>query len=1264
MPIDISSTGQLFTKELIDREKLLPYVDLEGKVMISNFPNFRESTVGSLRIVIEDVNDNSPKFLASYYLFRIPEDASIDTLVGQVKAIDPDSGKAGEVFYSIASQINVPFQINENGSLLVGDMLDKETVERYTFHVEATDNDTPYLSGTAFVTVIILDVNDNRPSFTQSIYFAYVEENIIGQPIQYNGSSLQADDMDGTPLSYSLVNQNTQPFKIDSSSGQIFPSVELDAEINLDYHLLVLVNDNGNPPQLASSRVIVKVKDVNDRPPMFLQSMFIFNVLEGSPIGTIVEQVQAFDDDVTSQSLTYSLQRQNRIPFSINTSTGEIAVTEVLDFDVATEYNLTVVAEDDGRPSPLRSFVVVTIKVVEIVPPSPSVNESLVELSIPEDVFVGFELVQIDGLSADIRFSIVSGNTKGHFALNESSGILTTATSLDFERIRQYTLTIKVFAAMHPELHSNVTVIVNVTDVNDNRPVLLGVPSTPLTLPENELPRKLFMVNVSDDDSRIWFDPLFSLQVWPSSNCQANFTINQLGEVYLAGSVLGLGLCRFNLEIRVLDFQNNPQSMSSDIAMAIVTIEDLNDNIPEFRHSNPLFLSITENTPLNEPVLKVDVEDLDVGENALIDLSVMNCTAYKNCLLATYLNGNCISENKECPFKLSSQNHLYVSNQLDFEEASIYDVSILASDNGTPSQSSLLQIIISILDENDSPVMVHPSSIYKELPENALPGTVITVVAVRDDDAFGSLENHTFSIVSSPFLSMDFNISSGELILLESLDYEAVPLVKIALTVSDNLTSADTFIQLTVGNVNDNTPEFSKARYYFNISESAKIGDFVGSVTASDLDSPEFGPLLYSLIGNLLPFEVDQSGILSVSSILDFETDYMYTFSVLVQDSNGEDSALSNLASVVVFVINVNDNPPNLVSPGGNVIVTAPETNNFFNLSALDPDDPANPNPHVEFFIISQQPLNKDNISAQYRIFIRVQDRNDPTSYSVGNHTVVLTFDCNLVAFFVDRYSGELSLSTLCSLEIEAPPSVPVGSSVTLRCLAVGNAVLVYSWYQGAVLVARTGTYSTLALRNVSMSAGGQYSCEAQNAAGLLASSPKSLEVVGEFTDLETKFMSYVLKLLTLCLFRICIEIMYISFPPTKGPPSIFGLIDKEVLIGTSCTFECIVDSSSNFTLVWVKDGVLIDDSSDNIEIANETLTILNTRKSDEGTFSCIATNLAGSTRSDPGILSVCGKLMHFWAAFDSVKYCLLADRAACRTWGPGEGGKMKFFKI
>ena len=254
---------------------------------------------------MEDINDHVPIFEEASYSTEVKESMSVGSTVTTVRATDKDSGKNGEVLYTIKSQTSKPdvFRIDpKSGVISTRLKLDREAEQTHTIVVEATDQGPPAerLSASTTVTITVLDENDNYPQFSQKTYYLQVEEDIdfSRRPVVGRVAAYDEDEGLNSIIQYSLIGGNTaNQFSVDEDSGDITVTKQLDHETTKTYRLVIRAQDRGSPTRSNTTQVIINLDDVNDHSPKFYSQYFQEAVAENVPVGFSIVRIQAYDSD-------------------------------------------------------------------------------------------------------------------------------------------------------------------------------------------------------------------------------------------------------------------------------------------------------------------------------------------------------------------------------------------------------------------------------------------------------------------------------------------------------------------------------------------------------------------------------------------------------------------------------------------------------------------------------------------------------------------------------------------------------------------------------------------------------------------------------------------------------------------------------------------------------------------------------------------------------------------------------------------------------
>uniref|UniRef100_A0A670J6Z8 Cadherin EGF LAG seven-pass G-type receptor 1 n=2 Tax=Podarcis muralis TaxID=64176 RepID=A0A670J6Z8_PODMU len=443
---------------------------------------------GMVSIQVLDVNDNAPIFVSTPFQATVLENVPLGYSVLHIQAVDADSGENARLEYKLielphpsapvspGGDMGFPFQINNStGWITVSAELDRETVENYHFGVEARDNGVPVMTSSASVSITVLDVNDNNPTFTEKVYQLRLNEDAtVGSSVL----TLTAVDKDvNSVVTYQITSGNTRNrFAITSQSagGLITLALPLDYKQERQYVLTVTASDG---TLFDTVQVFINVTDANTHRPVFQSSHYTVSVSEDKPIGTPIVTISATDEDTGENArITYILE--DNIPqFRIDPDTGTITTLMELDYEDQASYTLAITAQDNGIPQK-SDTTYVEILILDSNDNTPRFLRDRYQGSVFEDVPLSTSVLQVSATDRDsgpngrILYTFQGGDDgDGDFYIEATSGVIRTLRKLDRENVAVYSLRAFAVDRGSPPLKASVDIQVTVLDINDNPPV-------------------------------------------------------------------------------------------------------------------------------------------------------------------------------------------------------------------------------------------------------------------------------------------------------------------------------------------------------------------------------------------------------------------------------------------------------------------------------------------------------------------------------------------------------------------------------------------------------------------------------------------------------------------------------------------------------------------------------------------------------------------------------------------------------------------------
>lgn len=470
-----SPTGVIDVINPLDYEMIREY-NLRIKAQDGGRPPLINGT-GMVVVQVVDVNDNAPMFISTPFQATVLENVPIGYSVIHIQAIDGDSGENARLEYRLIDVTpGFPFVINNStGWITVSDELDRETMDFYTFGVEARDHGVPAMSSSASVSITVLDVNDNIPTFTEKVYSLKINEDaVVGTSVL----TVTAVDRDvNSVVTYQISSGNTRNrFAITSQSGGglITLALPLDYKQERQYVLTITASDG---TRYDTAQVFINVTDANTHRPVFQSANYQVMLSEEKPVGSTVMVISATDEDTGENARITYVMEDNVPQFKIDPDTGAITTQMEIDYEDQASYTLAIIARDNGIPQK-SDTTYVEIIILDANDNAPQFLRDMYQGSVLEDAPVFTSVLQISASDRDsgsngrVSYTFQGGDDgDGDFIIETYSGIIRIARKLDRENVPVYNL--KAFAVDRgvPPLKAAVPIHVVVQDINDNAPV-------------------------------------------------------------------------------------------------------------------------------------------------------------------------------------------------------------------------------------------------------------------------------------------------------------------------------------------------------------------------------------------------------------------------------------------------------------------------------------------------------------------------------------------------------------------------------------------------------------------------------------------------------------------------------------------------------------------------------------------------------------------------------------------------------------------------
>ncbi|XP_043982265.1 protocadherin 1 gamma 22 [Gambusia affinis] len=358
------STGVITVKGVLDHESNpLHRFDITAK----DKGNPEMDGHCGVEIKINDINDNNPEIVVTSLTTPVPEDSAIGTVIAIISTRDADSGDNGKVTLTLSnkSQFKLNPSISKHFSLVTNGPLDRETNSQYSVQITASDSGKPPLTSEKTIIVQLLDVNDNPPVFSQSLYTVYVKENNAPGMILCSVLASDLDSGENAKISYSILDSKVQDVSvssyvyINSDNGSIYSMHSFDYEKLKVFQIQVQAKDQGSPSLSSNATVHVFILDQNDNTPAViypssaaLGSLSHQRMPRSAKAGHLVTKVTAVDADSGHNAwISYRLaEATDASLFTVNQYTGEVRTKRAVYEQDDSSQRLLIEIKDDGQP--------------------------------------------------------------------------------------------------------------------------------------------------------------------------------------------------------------------------------------------------------------------------------------------------------------------------------------------------------------------------------------------------------------------------------------------------------------------------------------------------------------------------------------------------------------------------------------------------------------------------------------------------------------------------------------------------------------------------------------------------------------------------------------------------------------------------------------------------------------------------------------------------------------------------------------------------
>ena len=843
------------------------------------------TSIALVLVTIYHIPPDTISFPQSQYTLNITENSQLLTTIESVLIQEMEHPGIKGIQYDIVSgNGSEAFIISSTGAISNIIVMDRETTTTYTLTIEATAIDMPgILPARANVSINVIDENDEVPVFNQSIYRANFNTSVDALSSITTVLAYDEDIGSNARITYRILDGD-QPFQINNTTGEIQNTEILSLESS--YILYVEAGDQGIISNTATSVVLVSTAFPTITELNFSQSSYTLNVSEDASLGTSLGFITLIHYDGSAiENVVYSI---NSTVFAVDGNNGEVYTRQKLDYEAFSQYSINLTAALQVNSIRLSTSTLVIVSIMDVNDNAPVFTNLPNTTAVSELSSNGSAVFQVEATDADSS-TLTYNTTDKHFDIT-STGMVFVKGDIDREKQDQYTLLISVEDG--GGLREYALLTINISDINDNSPVLLTGNEECFVheRTENSPACNLFFTDRDLAENA-------SVRVTNITGGGYNYSMENVQHNIITLVVVSSVDYEANSNISIIvEFEDSGVIPNTNNKSLIIQVIDEPDNVPMFNSSNQQFSLLTK-VPNGSRIFSVLATD-DDNDEIMYDIVEVNPTNFSERFHITPLTGTVLIVALDPPFISDSTVNLTIST----------------TDNSMYTLSSYSNISIIIIPNTVSfTASTYEFGLDEERPRGTTVGTIQIDRDSQATDIVLSIDPSNAPFRITPNSDGNNRVLTGTISTTAVIDRDDDERNQFVLTITAQRTdvteTATATVTINIQDINDNAPMYT-GNTQLAIEENAEPSTIIATISATDKDLGENGTITsYTLLNGDLNFTIDNQGVLRSSVVFDYETRQI-PYDITVEISDGGQPSGTTRYDLTVEVINMNDNRP------------------------------------------------------------------------------------------------------------------------------------------------------------------------------------------------------------------------------------------------------------------------------------------------------------------------------------------------------------------